>query len=413
MASIFHSLKHAWNVFRNRDPTDDYVDIGPGYYYRPDKVSYSIGNDRSIVTAVFNRIAMDAASIDMHHVRLDDKGNFFEIIDSNLERCFTTEANIDQTGRALMQDIVMSMLDEGCVALVPTETSVNPKLGSFDVLSLRVGKVIEWYPERVKVNLYNEATGLREDIILPKKAVALIENPLYSIINEKNSTMQRLIRKLNILDVVDEQSGAGKLDLIIQLPYVVKTPDRRRQAESRRKEIERQLTGSKYGIAYTDGTEKITQLNRPVSNNLMTQIEYLTSMLYSQLGITQSVMDGTAEEKVMVNYYNRTIEPILASIRDESKRKFLTKTAITQKQSIFFYRDPFKLMPVDKIAETADKLTRNEIMSPNELRSKLGLTPSDDPHADELRNRNINAPSEKVNDVNNYYTEEEFQNGTV
>jgi hypothetical protein len=356
---------------------------------------------------------MDAASIDMHHVRLDDKGNFFEIIDSNLERCFTTEANIDQTGRALMQDIVMSMLDEGCVALVPTETSVNPKLGSFDVLSLRVGKVIEWYPERVKVNLYNEATGLREDIILPKKAVALIENPLYSIINEKNSTMQRLIRKLNILDVVDEQSGAGKLDLIIQLPYVVKTPDRRRQAESRRKEIERQLTGSKYGIAYTDGTEKITQLNRPVSNNLMTQIEYLTSMLYSQLGITQSVMDGTAEEKVMVNYYNRTIEPILASIRDESKRKFLTKTAITQKQSIFFYRDPFKLMPVDKIAETADKLTRNEIMSPNELRSKLGLTPSDDPHADELRNRNINAPSEKVNDVNNYYTEEEFQNGTV
>ena len=389
-------LKHAWNAFvNNRDPTASYRDIGPGYSYRPDRPRLTRGNERSIITSVYNRIALDVAAIDIRHVKLDEDDRFSEIIDSGLNNCLALDANIDQTGRAFIQDAVMSMLDEGCVALVPIETTFNPQqTGSFDINTIRTGKILDWYPKHVRVSVYNERSGKREEIVLPKDTIAIIENPLYAVMNEPNSTMQRLIRKLNLLDAIDEQSGSGKLDLVIQLPYVVKTEARRQQAEARRKDIEMQLAGSKYGIAYTDGTEKITQLNRSVDNNLMKQIEYLTSMLYSQLGITQAVLEGTADEKTMLNYYSRTIEPIIAAIVDEMKRKFLTKTARTRRQSIAFFRDPFKLVPVDNIAEIADKFTRNEIMTSNEIRQKIGMKPSKDPKADKLINSNLNQPEE-------------------
>lgn len=386
-------LRHAWNAFRNRDPTEQFKDIGAGYYYRPDRVRLTRGNERSIVTSIYNRIAIDVASIDIKHCRLDDNDRFVSEIDSNLNSCLTLEANIDQTARAFRQDIVMSMFDEGCVAIVPVDTTLNPnKTNSYDILSMRTGKILEWYPQHVKVRVYNEKTGKKEDITVPKSTVGIIENPLYSIINEPNSTMQRLIRKLSLLDITDEQTASGKLDLIIQLPYVIKTEARRQQAENRRKDIEMQLASSTYGIAYTDGTEHITQLNRSVENNLLKQIESLTSTLYSQLGITQAILDGTADEKTMLNYNNRTIEPIVSAIVDEMKRKFLTKTARSQKQTIMFFRDPFKLVPVNDIAEIADKFTRNEITTSNEIRQIIGLKPSDDPKADRLINSNIRQP---------------------
>lgn len=386
-------LKHAWNAFLNRDPTGYHPSTSSGYYYRPDRPRFTRGNERSIVTSVFNRIALDAAAIDIRHCRLDDNDRFIENVDSRLNECLTLEANLDQTGKAFIQDAVMSMFDEGCVALVPTDTTFNPKVtGAYDILSIRTGKILEWHPKHVKVRVYNEKTGEKEDILVPKRIVAIIENPLFAVMNEPNSTLQRLIRKLSLLDSIDEQSGAGKLDLIIQLPYVVKSEARRAQAEERRKAIEEQLSGTKYGIAYTDGTERITQLNRPLENNLMKQIEYLTSMLYSQLGITQAVLDGTADDKTMLNYYNRTIAPILTAITDEMKRKFLTKTARTKGQTISFFRDPFKLVPVNDIAEIADKFTRNEIMTSNEIRQVIGMKPSDDPKADQLVNSNISQP---------------------
>ena len=391
-------IKHSWNAFLNRDPTYNYRDLGgPSYGYRPDRMRFTRGNERSIVTSVYNRIALDAASIDIMHVQLDKDGRFESIRESALNECLTKNANIDQTGRAFIQDVVMSMLDEGCVAIVPVDTTINPNISnSYEINTVRTAKIVEWYPAHVKVNLYNDRTGRKEDLILPKKTVAIIENPLYAVINEPNSTMQRLIRKLNLLDVIDEQSGSGKLDLIIQLPYVIKTDARRQQAEQRRKDIEMQLSGSKYGIAYTDGTERITQLNRSVDNNLMKQIEYLTSMLYSQLGITQAILDGSADDKTMLNYYNRTIEPIVSSIVDEIQRKFLTKTAITQKQAILYFRDPFRLVPVNEIAEIADKFTRNEIMTSNEIRQIVGMKPSKDPNADELRNKNLSESNEMI-----------------
>ena len=387
-------FKRSFNAFFNRDPTYEYRNTGPGYSYRPDRTRLRRSNDRTIVTSVLNRIALDASSIVIQHVRLDDNGRFIEVIPSGLNDCLTFEANTDQTGRALMQDTVLSMLDEGVVAMVPTDTTENPDItDSYDILTMRTGKIQDWRPQHVKVNVYNENNGQREDIVLQKRRLAIIENPLYAVMNEPSSTLQRLIRKLNLLDAVDEQSSSGKLDLIIQLPYVIKTETRREQAEKRRKDIEMQLSGSKYGIAYTDGTERITQLNRPVENNLMKQIEYLTSMLYSQLGITQSILDGTADEKTMLNYYNRTIEPIVSAIVDELKRKFLTKTARSQRQSIMFFRDHFKLVPVAELAEIADKFTRNEIMTSNEFRQTIGMKPSKDPAADELRNKNLSAPS--------------------
>ena len=388
-------LKHAFSTFNNRDPTYmPYQELGPGYSYRPDRVRFSRGNERSIVTSVYNRIAMDAAAISIQHVRLDENGRFLSAIPSRLNGCLTVEANMDQTGRAFIQDVVMSMLDEGCVAIVPTDTTIDPKVaGSYDVETMRTGKILDWYPANLRVRLYNERTGRQEELLVSKRSTAVIENPLYAVMNEPNSTMQRLIRKLNLLDVVDEQSSSGKLDLIIQLPYVIKSPIRKEQAEARRKDIESQLSGSKYGIAYAEATEKITQLNRPVENNLMKQIEYLTSMLYSQLGITQSILDGSADEKTMLNYYNRTIEPILSAITDEMKRKFLTKTARAQLQSISFFRDPFKLVPVNDMAEIADKFTRNEIASSNEIRQVIGWKPSSDPKADELRNKNLSEPA--------------------
>ena len=393
MAESFLSrLKHAWNAFfNNKDPTPKYQDIGASYYYRPDRQRFTGGNERTIVTSVYNRIALDAAAVEIKHVRLDENGRYLETIDSGINRCLNEEANIDQTGRAFIQDIVMSMLDEGCVAIVPVDTTFNPNItNSYDVQSMRVGKILQWYPSHIQVRVYNEKTGNKEDIIVPKNIVGIIENPLYAVINEPNSTMQRLIRKLSLLDAVDEQSGSGKLDLIIQLPYTIKTEARRQQAEARRKEIEVQLTNSKYGIAYTDGTERITQLNRPIENNLMKQIEYLTSMLYSQLGITQSILDGTADEKTMLNYYSRSIEPIISAIVDELKRKFLTRTARSQLQSFLFFRDPFKLVPITEIATIADTFTRNEILSSNEVRQLIGIKPSSDPKADQLRNSNLN-----------------------
>ena len=386
-------LKHAWNAFLNRDPTGGYRDIGSGYSYRPDRFRLTRGNERSIVTSVYNRIALDVAAINIQHVQLDDEGRFLNVVKSGLNDCLSLEANIDQTGRAFIQDIVMSMMDEGCVAIVPVDTDRDPNdTSGYQILSMRVARIRDWYPQHVRIEAYNDRIGRKQEIVVPKDTVAIVENPLYAVINEPNSTMQRLIRKLNLLDAVDEQSSSGKLDLIIQLPYVIKSEARRQQAEQRRKDIEQQLSGSKYGIAYTDGTERITQLNRSVENNLMKQIEYLTSMLYSQLGITQTILDGTADEKTMLNYYNRTVEPIISAIVDEMKRKFLTKTARSQNKSIMFFRDPFKLVPVADLAEISDKFTRNEIATSNEIRQVIGWKPSNDPKADELRNSNLSKP---------------------
>ena len=390
--TIGSKFKRAWNIFMNRDPTSSpgITYFGSSYGYRPDRIRMTRGHERSIVTAICNRIALDVSAISLVHARVDENGHFLEYIDDTLHQCLTVEANIDQTGRALRQDIVMSMLDEGCVAVVPVEADFDPdENSSYKIYSLRTAKILEWMPQHVRVRLYDERTGQFQEIVVAKKYTAIIENPLFAVMNEPNSTMQRLIRKLNILDAIDEQSGSGKLDLIIQLPYVIKSQARKEQAEQRRRDIEQQLSGSKYGIAYTDGTEHITQLNRGVENNLMSQIEYLTKMLYSQLGITESVMDGTANEETMLNYHNRTVEPILSAIADEMTRTFLTKTARTQRQAISFFRDPFKLAPVSQIAEIADKFTRNEIMTKNEFRSIIGMRPSDDPRADELRNSNI------------------------
>lgn len=405
-------LQHAWNAFVYNDNT--YVDpqnLGGLSTYKPDRVHFSRGVERSIVTSVYNRLALDVSSIAIKHVRLDENGRFKEEVDSGLQNCLNVEANIDQTGRAFLQDVVMSMLDEGCVAIVPVDTTIDPaKSGSYEINTMRTGKILEWYPAHVRVRVYNDKRGIHEEIVLPKSAVAIIENPLYAVINEPNSTMQRLIRKLNLLDVVDEQTSSGKLDLIIQLPYVIKTDARRKQAEERRKDIEMQLSGSKYGIAYTDGTERITQLNRPAENNLMKQVEYLTSMLYSQLGLTQSIMDGSADDKTMLNYYNRTVEPILAAITDEIKRKFLTKTARSQRQTIMYFRDPFKLTPVLDLAEIADKFTRNEIMTSNEIRQIVGMKPADDPSADELRNKNLNQSNEAIDNKKEIQSPEEIQN---
>lgn len=392
--SLGSRLKHAWNVLiNNKDPTNYFGPMGASYSYRPDRPRLTRGNERSIVTSVYNRIALDVASISIQHCKLDEEGRYTETMNSKLNKCLTLEANIDQTGRALIQDIVMSMFDEGCVAVVPVDTTLDPKITeSYDILSMRVAKILEWYPSHVKVRLYNDRTGLKEDIVVPKRTVAIIENPLFSIINEPNSTMQRLIRKLILLDAIDEQSGSGKLDLIIQLPYTIRSEARRQQAEARRKDIEMQLAGSKFGIAYTDGTERVTQLNRPVENNLMKQIEYLTDTLYGQLGLTKEILDGSADEKTMLNYYSRTIEPIISAIVDEMKRKFLSKTARSQRQSIVFFRDPFKLVPVNELAEIADKFTRNEILTSNEIRQIIGRKPSDDPKADQLVNSNLNQP---------------------
>lgn len=407
---FFNRLQHGWNAFMGRDPTQNYQNIGVSSYLRPDRPRFTRGNERSIVTSVYNRIALDVSAISIQHVRLDDNNRLKDQIDSGLNRCLTLSANIDQTGRAFVQDAVMSMLDEGCVAIVPIDTTINPSVSdSYDILSMRTAKVLEWYPSHVKIRVYNEKIGRQEEVVVPKKMVAIVENPLYAVINEPNSTMQRLVRKLGLLDVTDEQTASGKLDLIIQLPYIIKTEARRQQAEERRKNIEMQLAGSKYGIAYTDGTERITQLNRSLENNLMKQIEYLTSMLYSQLGITQSILDGTADEKTMLNYYSRTIEPIISAIVDEMRRKFLTKTARSQHQSILFFRDPFKLVPVNDIAEIADKFTRNEIMTSNELRQVVGMKPSDDPKADMLINSNLNQPEEKMG--NSYEEGDNGQNG--
>lgn len=412
-------LKHAWNAFtNNRDPTITYHDIGPGYSIRPDRPRFSRGNERTIITSILNRIALDAASIDLVHCKLDDNGRFVENVNSKLHSCLTLSANIDQTGRAFRHDIYMSLLDEGSVAIVPVETTMNPKItDSYDISSMRVGKIVEWFPQYVRISLYNERTGRKEEVTMHKSKVAIVENPLYPVMNEPNSTVQRLIRKLALLDNIDEQSGSGKLDLIIQLPYVVKSEARRQQAEKRRKDIEMQLAGSKYGIAYTDGTEKITQLNRSLENNLLKQIEYLMTQAYSQLGLTQAIMEGTADDKTMLNYYDRTVEPLVAAVADAMKRVFLTKTARTQMQSITYFRNPFKLVPVNDVAEIADKFTRNEIMTSNEIRQIVGMKPSNDPKADELRNSNLNHPDEKQQLTKSVAEvpekEEEDQNGAA
>lgn len=394
-------LQHGWNAFMNKDPTPTYQNYGMGYYQRPDRPRLTRGNEKTIVTSVYNRIAIDVASIGIRHCKLDENERFIETINSGLNNCLTLEANIDQTGRAFIQDVVMSMLDEGVVAVVPIDTTLDPNVtGSYDILSMRTAKILEWYPQHVRVRVYNDRTGHKEEKVVPKKNVAIIENPLYAVVNEHNSTMQRLLRKLSLLDIVDEQSSAGKLDMIIQLPYVIKSEARRKEAERRRKDIEDQLNSTKYGIAYADGTERIIQLNRSLDNNLMKQVEYLTTLLFSQLGITQSILEGTANEQDMLNYNNRTIEPFISAIVDEMKRKFLTKTARTQLQTIMFFRDPFKLVPINNIAEIADKFTRNEIMTSNEIRQIVGLRPSDDPKADELRNSNLNHPEESENSDN-------------
>lgn len=428
--SLGTRMKHAWNAFTSRDPTElehawnafaskEPVDYSyGGYSYRPDRPRLTRGNEQSIMTSILNRIALDAAAIAIRHVRLDENERFLETVDSKLNSCLSLEANIDQSGRAFMHDVILSMLDEGHVVMLPVETTFDPKLSnSYDILSMRTAKVANWYPKHVQINAYDDISGTKKDLVVPKKTVAIIENPLYAVMNGPSSTLQRLKRKLILLDAIDEQSGSGKLDLIIQLPYIIKSDARKAQAEQRRKDIETQLAGSKYGIAYTDGTEHITQLNRPVENNLMKQIEYLTNMLYSQLGITQSILDGTADEKTMLNYYTRTIEPILSAIVDEMKRKFLTKTARTQGQSIMFFRDPFKLVPVNEMAEIADKFTRNEIMSSNEIRQSIGMKPSDDPRADELVNKNLSSPSEETptseENPTNPAKEEKIQNGEL
>jgi hypothetical protein len=407
--AILDRIKNAYNAFRNnKDPTFYGYDTGTSYFYRPDRRRFTNGNERSIVTAIFNKIAMDAATIDIEHVRLDDNGRYIETIKSTLNECLSVEANIDQTGRALRQDIFMSMFDEGCVAVVPIDTSKDPKLtDSYDIYTMRTGKIMQWKPQTIQARVYNDITGQREDVWIHKKNAAIIENPLYAVMNEKSSTMQRLIRKLNILDAIDEQSGSGKLDLIVQLPYTVKSTTRREQAEQRRQDIENQLSGSKFGIAYIDATEHVTQLNRPVENNLMKQIEYLTSMLFSQLGITQSILDGTADEKTMLNYYSRTVEPVVSAVVDEMKRKFLTKTARSQGHSICAYRDPFKLVPVAELAKIADTLTRNEIATSNEIRQMIGWKPSNDPKADQLVNSNISQPSENAPPDDSGYSEED------
>lgn len=393
--NIGSRLKRAWNAFTNRDPTGGYKSVGPGYSLSPSRPRLSRGNEKSIVNAVLTRIAMDAAAIDIKHCRLDKNGRYLEDVDSPLNDCFNLSANIDQTGRAFKLDVYLSLLDEGCIALVPIDTTDNPDdTNSYDINSMRVCRILDWYPRHVRVLAYNDRTGEKEELVMSKSQVAIIENPAYSVMNEPNSTMQRLKKKLSLLDATDEQSASGKLDLIIQLPYAVKGELRRQQAEERRKDIEDQLMNGKYGIAWTDGTEKITQLNRSVENNLMKQIEYLTNLFYSQLGVTQSVMDGTADEKTMLNYNNRTIEPLVAAVVDEVKRKFLTKTARTKGQSISYFTDPFKLVPVDNIAEIADKFTRNEIMTSNEIRQIIGMKPSNDPKADQLVNSNISQPNQ-------------------
>lgn len=408
--SIGTRFKNAWNAFFNKDPTSRYQYYGPGYSYRPDRVGFTRGNERSIVTSIYNRIALDVAAINIRHVRVDDNGGYLEDIDSGLNNCLSLEANIDQTNRAFIQDVVVSMLDEGCVAILPVDTDIDPeKSGSYEILTMRTAKILEWYPAAIKVRMYNDREGKKEDIVVQKVNTCIIENPFYAVMNEPNSTLQRLIRKLNLLDVIDEQSGSGKLDLIVQLPYIVKSEAQKKQAEARRKDIERQLSESKYGIAYTDGTEHVTQLNRSVENNLMQQIEYLTSMLYSQLGISQAILDKTADEQTMLNYMNQTIEPILSAITDEMERKFLTKTARTQKQAIKYFREPFKLVPVNDIAEIADKFTRNEIMTSNEMRQIVGMKPSNDPEADELRNKNLNKNAEEVEVTNEKKLQNEKQ----
>lgn len=394
--NIGSRLKHAWNAFLNRDPPGSRY-YGGGYSYRPDRMCFSRGSERTIINAIYNRIALDAASITINHVKLDENNRFDSIIDSGLNYCLNTEANADQTGRGLIQDIVMTFLEEGVAAVVPEKTNFDPRYSnSYEIYSMRVGVPVEWYPNHVRVRLFNELTGQKEEITFPKKMVALIENPFYAVMNAPNSTMQQLVRKLALLDVVDEQAGSGKLDMIIQLPYVIKSPARREQAEQRRADIEQQLSGSKYGIAYTDGTERIVQLNRSLENNILKSIEYLTNMVYSQLGVTQEILNGTADEKTMNNYMNRIIEPVIAAIADEFKRKFLTKTARTQGQSIMFFRDPFRLAPVSMIAEMADKFTRNEIMTPNEFRQVIGMKPSKDPKSDQLANRNIASADKKM-----------------
>lgn len=399
-SSFGNRLQHAWNAFRNKEPTESYSQSSHGSGYRPDRTRLTHGNERSIITSLYNRIAIDVAAISIRHVRMDQNGRYIESMDTSLNNALTLSANIDQTGRSLIQDATMSMFDSGCAAIVPVDTTGDPFLSdSYDIQTMRVGEITEWFPSKVRVRLYNEKTGMKEEILLPKNLVAIVENPLYAVMNQPNSTLKRLITKLNLLDSIDQQSGSGKLDLIIQLPYVIKTEARRQQAEIRRKDIEEQLSGSKYGIAYTDGTERVTQLNRPAENNLMAQITYLTSMLYSQLGLTESIFDGTADEKTMLNYYNRTIEPILSEITGEMKRKFLTKTAITKLQTIQYFRDPFKLVPVTELANIADKFTRNEVLSSNDMRAVIGYKPSDNPKADELRNKNLNEPP-AVTDTN-------------
>ena len=397
MPTFAERLQHGWNAFvNNKDPTIQTEWFGPSYYYRPDRKRLTTRNERSIINSIYNRIGSDVAAVDIRHVRTDDNGRFMDTIKSGLDNVLTTEANLDQTGRAFIQDVVMSMFDEGVVACVPVDTTIDPvNNNTYDIQTMRAGRITQWKPKHISVELYNENTGQKQEVLLPKKMVAIVENPFFSIMNEPNSTLQRLIRKLNTLDAIDEQSGSGKLDLIIQLPYVIKTEARRQQAELRRKEIEMQLAGSKYGIAYTDGTERITQLNRSVDNNLMKQIEYLTETLMGQLGLTNEILNGTANESTMNNYYNRVIEPILSAITGEFNRKFLTKTARTQGQTIMFFRDPFKLVPVTSIAEIADKLTRNEILSSNEVRGLIGFKPSKDPRADELRNKNLNQSSDQ------------------
>lgn len=394
--NIGSRLKHAWNAFLNRDPPGSRY-YGGGYSYRPDRMRFSRGSERTIINSIYNRIALDAASITINHVRLDENNRFDSIIDSGLNYCLNTEANADQSGRGLIQDIVMTFLEEGVAAVVPEKTDFDPRYSnSYEIYSMRVGVPVEWYPNHVRVRMFNELTGQKGEITLPKKMVALIENPFYSVMNAPNSTMQQLVRKLALLDVVDEQAGSGKLDMIIQLPYVIKSPARREQAEQRRADIEQQLSGSKYGIAYTDGTERIVQLNRSLENNILKSIEYLMNMVYSQLGVTQEILNGTADEKTMNNYMNRIIEPVVSAIADEFKRKFLTKTARTQGQSIMFFRDPFRLAPVSMIAEMADKFTRNEIMTPNEFRQVIGMKPSKDPKSDQLANRNIASANEGI-----------------
>lgn len=410
---LTNRIKHAFNAFMNRDPTS-YRDLGPGYSYRPDRPRLTRGNERSIVTSINNRIALDVAQLVFNHCRVDEEGRFKEVIDDELNRRLNLEANLDQTGRAFIQDAVMSMLDEGCVALLPTEVDRDPdirQVGSYKIDSIRTGKIVTWYPRDVRIRAYDERDGIRKEVTVPKTSVGIIENPFYAVMNEPNSTAQRLSHKLSLLDQTDDHNASGNIDLIIQLPYVVKGQNRRKLAEERRKEMEDQLASSQYGVAYIDSTERITQLNRSLENHLMKQVEYFTEQLFSQLNITQGILDGTADEKTMQNYYTRTVEPIASALVDEMKRKFLTETARSQGQSIMFFRDPFKMVPVNDMAEIADKFTRNEIMTSNEIRQRVGLKPSTDPKADKLRNSNIRLPEETQTTTEETKKEEEIQNG--